>query len=222
MDSETTLLKRKEIVLQKLSAYGITDVVISYMPYLDCSAQEYQNPRDVGYRLLILWGLSYLASNLDKKDDVEGWFKTEGLWEHVSERERRIFVEELSQQTLVDLSWGIEAALVLAWAVNLVNQLPDLNIGMSEDVFDEFEGKLPIGENPEEFVSSLKYRDEEEIFIENSINELVTTHLRDQYFNGTRSSSDINSKTSFERHKSLNWLRKFSGIDEWDETDTST
>ena len=48
MDNETTLLKRKGVVLNKLSAYGITDARITYLPYLDFSGEDFQSVEEVG------------------------------------------------------------------------------------------------------------------------------------------------------------------------------
>lgn len=82
--------------------------------------------------------------------------------------------------------------------------------------------KLPIGKDPQLFLNTLTYRDKEEIFIENITNEMITWYLRDRMLSGREEELKINPAVSFERHFALNWVRKFSEISEWDETDTST
>jgi hypothetical protein len=74
----------------------------------------------------------------------------------------------------------------------------------------------------------LEYRSLDEIYEENLLNELATSYFRDLLFNGKEDATTINRAISFERHKTLNWLRTFyEGDDEvtgelWDDVDTST
>ena len=106
-------------------------------------------------------------------------------------------------------------------AINKPHDLLVLRSPIAAD-FEEFIDKFPIDEDPAVFIEGLNYRDKEEIFIENVVNELVTSHLRDLMLNGNETKPSFNATASFERHRALNWVRKFSGISDWDETDTST
>jgi hypothetical protein len=221
MDNQEVLLRRKEIVSNKLSAYGITDLKINYLPYLDFSDESFQTPQDVGRRILVLWALSELAND-PNSIGVDAWLRNAHLWGTVSEHEKNLLAGEKTQDILIDMSWGIEAALVLGWAVNLVKELPDLDAQFSQTEFEAFIDTFPINEDPAKFLEALTYRDKEEIFIENIINEMITGHLRDLMLRGEESKPALNVIASFERHKALNWVRKFSDISEWDETDTST
>jgi hypothetical protein len=222
MGINETLLKRKEIVLKKLSAYGITSLNISYLPYLNFSGKSFQTPRDVGRRMLILWALSTLAHYPDDSAETEAWLHKANLWDSVSEQEKILLSGEKTKDILIDMSWWIEGAVVLGWAVNLVKELPGLETELSPSGFSEFIDKFPIDEDPAAFLETLTYRDKEEIFIENIVNEMITGHLRDLMLKGAKTKSTLNVMTSFERHKALNWVRKFSNLSEWDETDTST
>jgi len=222
MDQDTTLLKRKEVVLSKLSAYGITDARITYLPYLDFSGEDFQSVEEVGHRILVLWVISSVAGDLSLKENAEDWLKEVGLWDSVSEREQLLFTGEPTTEQLQNFSWNIEAAIVLCWAVNLLDELPGLNSEVSYDTLDALEDLLPIGEDPGNFLTSLSYRDKEEVFIENVFNELITTNLRNLMFSDEENRPSLNAWVSYERHRALNWLRQFSGISEWDETDTST
>jgi hypothetical protein len=213
---------RKDKVESKLISYGLKDSKITYLPYLDFSPEEFQTPYEVGCRILILWAVSYVAANLNEKYEIANWLKICGLWDRVSEEEKKLFTEDLSERALMDFSWHLEAVVVLCWAVNLLEVLPDLNTQISDSAVDGLMAKLPICENPEIFLSILEYRDKEEIFIENIINEMITWYLRDRMLNKKENESNVNSTISFERHYALNWVRKFSEISEWDETDTST
>jgi hypothetical protein len=216
------LKRRKDKVESKLTSYGLKDSKITYLQYLDFSPEEFQPPYKAGCRILILWALSYVASNLGEKDEIATWMKAWGLWDKVSEREKKLFTEELPERSLMNFSWHIEGVIVLSWAVNLLEELPDPTTKISDSALDALMAKLPIAENPELFLSTLAYRDKEEIFIENIINEMITWYLRDRMLNKKKNESNVNPAISFERHFALNWVRKFSDIDEWDETDTST
>ncbi|NJK95616.1 MAG: DUF4272 domain-containing protein [Bacteroidales bacterium] len=79
-----------------------------------------------------------------------------------------------------------------------------------------------LGEKLDDFLSKLSYRNTAEIYDENIFHELATTYFRDLLFNGKNNTSDIDSNISFLRHQTLNWVRRFMDIAEWDETDTST
>ena len=203
-------------------AYGLKDSKITYLPYLNFSPEEFQTPYEVGCRILILSAVSYVSTNFGEKDEIKNWLKTSGLWAKVSEREKKLFTEELPERSLMDFSWRIESVIVLCWAVNLLEELPNLDKEIPDSTLDELMAKLPVDENPEFFLSLLAYRDKEEIFIENIINEMITWYLRDRMIFKKKNESNINPTISYERHYALNWVRKFSEIDEWDETDTST
>lgn len=187
------LKRRKDKVESKLIAYGLKDSKITYLRYLDFSLEEFQTPYDVGCRILILWAVSYVATNLDEKDEIAEWLKTWALWDKVSEQEKKLFTEELPEISLMDFSWHIEAVVVLCWAVNLLEVLPDLNVEMTDSESDALMAKLPIDENPEIFLSILAYRDKEEIFVENIINEMITWYLRDKMLNKKTNESNVNA-----------------------------
>lgn len=220
--NQTKLIYRRDVIESKLISYGINNRKISYLPYLEFSEEEFQEPYEVGCRILVLWAMSYTATNLTEKSEIEGWLKSSSLWSRVSENEKELFTQDVSKKTLIDFSWHIEACIVLCWAVNLLENLPDLDSKLSEADLNTLLAKLPIDQNPEFFLNSLIYRNKEEIFIENIINEMMTSYLRDMWLSDKKESLKINSGISFERHYALNWLRKFDGISEWDETDTST
>ena len=215
------LLKRKEIIENRLISYGINNK-ISHLPYLEFSEDDFQTPYEVGCRILVLWAVSYLSYNLDEKAKIENWLRSTVLWNKVSDHEKKLFTEELQQKHLISFSWNIEAVVVLCWALQLINDLPNLDGKNSAIPLDEIMDKLPINENPDLFLSTLSYRSKEEIFIENITNEMITWHLRDNMLFNNKEQMKINPAISFERHYALNWVRQFSEISDWDETDTST
>jgi len=221
-EDQIELRRRKKIIETKLSDYGLKNQKISYLPYLVLQEEGFQTLHEVGCRILVLWAISYVASRLDEREEIASWLKRTKLWDKVTEPERKLFTDDLPQNVLISFSWRIEAVIVLCWAVNLLAHLPNLYEEMPEEELDDLMVKLPIGEDPQLFLNSLTYRDKEEIFIENITNEMITWYLRDRMLSGREEKLKINPAVSFERHFALNWVRKFSEISEWDETDTST
>lgn len=217
-------LNRKKAIENRLASHGINDCKIQYLPYLDFDPDSFANPFDVGCRIMILYAVAYAAQNEDDRSIIIKWLKHENIWNHVSPKETSLFEGKISdKKALVDFSWKIEAAYVLAWSLGLVSSLPEPSESIPDELNDEFVNNLPeLGGELSSFLSNLNFIDKTEIIDENLFNELATTHFRDAYFSGAKTESDVNRTVSFERHKALNWLRRFMGIEEWDETDTST
>ena len=215
---------RKKRIEKKLISLGIKDTKITYLPYLDYQKEDFQNPYEVGCRLLILQAIAYSVSNLNDRTEIIDWLKYEQIWDKVSEREVDFFTNlSPEDDELADLSWRIESALVLAWVLNLIDNLPEIDQEDTDEVMEIFITKVPeVGGEIKRFLGSLTFRNFDEVFEENILNELATTYFRDLRFNGKKDETKINRTISFERHNTLNWVRRFSGISEWDETDTST
>ncbi len=49
---------------------------------------------------------------------------------------------------------------------------------------------------------------------------MITWYLRDRMISKKKNESNVNPTISYERHYALNWVRKFSDIDERDEVQT--
>ena len=107
------LKNRKERVESKLTHYGLIDSKITYLRYLDFYPEEFQTQYEVGCRILALWAVSYVAANLEERDEIANWLKTWSLWNKLSENEKKLFNEELPENVLMDFSWHIEAVIVL-------------------------------------------------------------------------------------------------------------
>lgn len=218
------LMRRKKNLEDRLVSLGITNYKIKHLPYLDFTKEKFQSPYESGCRLLILYGISYAIHNLDDREKIISWFKREKLWDKVSKKEKDLLnTKTLNEDALIELSWRMEAAIVLAWALNILDKINSIDIDVTDETMEDFVKNMPeLGNPTKDFLSELKFRGLEEIYEENLLNELATTYFRDLMFNGKSDETKINRMISFERHYALNWLRKFSGIEEWDETDTST
>jgi hypothetical protein len=217
-------IDRKKAIELRLEKHGIHDYKIKYLPYLDFDPDAFASPFDVGCRIMILSAASYASQGEEHRLGLIGWLEDEGIWGHVSPQERLLFEGEVTDKNaLAGFSWGMETAYALAWSLGLVSELSDGSQPMTDKQYEEFSTNVPlIGDDLKSFLSNLQYIDKTTIIDENLFNELATTYFRDLYFNGNENKSDIEKAVSFERHKALNWVRRFMEIEEWDEVDTST
>ncbi|WP_339810219.1 DUF4272 domain-containing protein [uncultured Imperialibacter sp.] len=224
MATEPKLLERKARLDKRLKDRGITNYEIRYLPYLDFDEAEFASTKEVAARMIILYLSAYSANNDDSNHKIVGWLKQERLWSHVSPEEKKLFEGRTKDsEKLEGFSWCLESAYTLAWVLNLVSTLhPPISELSAEQIVD-FQRKMPrLGTDLGSYFTKLDLRNKEEVFEENIFNELVTTYFRDLLFNGKTDTTDIDSYVSFERHKVLNWVRRFSDIVDWDDTDTST
>ncbi len=195
-----------------------------FLPYFEFSEDKFATTKEAGSRLLIFLTNSYVALNPEDIPDTKLWLIEQGLWSGVSTKEKKLYEGEIEdERQIAEYSWQVEHAYILGWALGLVAQTPDATRPATEEELTAFLEKTPlIGEETESFLAGLEYRAFHEIYDENLFHELATTHFRDAMFMGFESKTDIDSNISFYRHISLNWLRRFMDIKDWDETDTST
>ncbi|PTB97265.1 hypothetical protein C9994_03555 [Marivirga lumbricoides] len=227
---DQVLRTKKRKLESRLIDYGIRNHRISHLPYLDHSKERFQSAYDAGCRMMILYTISYAVHELTERDNIIQWFKDENIWDKVSPNEKK-FLTELNpeEELIMDLSWRIESALTLGWCLNKIKTLPRLDNDNNEKEIEEFQRNVPeLGDPLQLFLTQLEYRDFNEIYEENLLNELATTYFRNLMFNGKKDETNINRFTSFERHQVLNWLRTYYADESeitgelWDETDTST
>lgn len=217
-------ISRKKSLEKRLEKHGIRELKINYLPYLEFNKNDFATPHEAGCRMIILYSVAYTAMELDDRETIADWLKDEGIWPHVAPSERELFAGKvLDQEQLMELSWQGECAYILAWALDLIKESPSPTEAISDKQLDVFMERMPpLGAPLTEFLENLRYRNIAEVFDENLFHELATTHFRDRMFSGQESGSDIDRNVSFLRHITLNWLRRFMGIEDWDETDTST
>jgi hypothetical protein len=222
---ETELLKQKKEKLEnRLIELGIKDYRVSHLPYLDHTHEVFHSPYEAGCRMLILYAVSYAAQLPELRHEVIEWLKKEKLWDKASGKEILFLTkEDADEDELLEQSWRVEAAIVLAWALNLLDTLPPITSPATDEETRTFQNCVPDpGTDTHFFLNQLRFRDLSEIYEENLLNELATTYFRDLMSNGLRDETSIHRIVSFQRHLTLNWLRKFMGQEDWDETDTST
>lgn len=220
----TETVHRKKQLEARLAKHGIGDYHVTHLPYLDFDDKTFATPYETGCRMLIFYAGAYVAGEPDDRHAIVDWVKNENLWEHVSFNEQEFFIGNVTdEESITKISWQTENAYILAWALNLIKETPTPTSQITQEQLDDFMSKVPqLGSDLGEFLSNLKYRDTAEIYDENLFHELATSYFRDLRFSGKENASDIDKSISYIRHKTLNWLRHFQGISDWEETDTST
>jgi hypothetical protein len=218
------LVNRKKRLEERLAKHGIKEYHVQYLPYLEFDDKKFATSYETGCRMMILYAVAYTASEPDDRVAVTEWLKKEKLWNHVSPNEKEFFEGKVNdEQKIIDFSWQGECAYILAWTLNLIKETPTPTEQVNDQQLDNFMNVIPaLGEELNDFLDKLSYRNATEIYDENLFHELATTYFRDLMFNGKKNKSDIDPNISFLRHQTLNWLRRFMDIEEWDETDTST
>lgn len=218
------LLARQLRLEQRLRAAGISNAQLTYLPYLRFAATEFQTPYAIGCRLLILYVLSAVVHDLTSRPPFSAWLQAEGLWEHVSAEEQAFLSDPTPEaRQLSALSWQIEGVFLLGWVLNLIPTLPEATRPATEEELELVLDQLPaFGDRTDAFLQHVRLRPAEEIFEENLFHEQVTTYFRDLLFNGQPDETVLQRVVSFERHRTLNWVRQFAGLSDWDDTDTST
>lgn len=218
------LRKRKRALEARMRSLGIDKYRIAHLPYLDPGNEDFRDPYEVGCRLLILYNIAYAVHHLEDREKIVDWFKQENLWEKVSEKERAFLVgKKPEQRDLMNLSWGLEGALTLGWTLNLTDTLHEIDRDETNEEMKAFVAAIPaMYGKTQPFLAKLAYRSLEQVYEENLVNELATTYFRDLFIELGEDETAINRMVSYERHKTLNWVRQFGAEGDWDEVDTST
>ncbi len=131
---KTAEQRRKESI-EYLHQFGITSIPESTLlpEEADVTLQPAQL---VAQRTIILDALSATAFGVEKEDVVVTL--EDEVWNNLSDWENGYFSdnEEPSEEEVIDLSWKIEAAKVLLWALNILDDIdaPKEEWDMAEDI----------------------------------------------------------------------------------------
>ena len=209
----TNILERKKRLEYRLASHGITDCPITYLPYLEFDNTTFVSPYEAGCRMMILYALAYTASKMGDRQKIVDWLKSENIWIHVSPKEFEFFDGKITdEQITIDFSWEGEAAYILAWALNIIPEVPTPTEQITKEQLNYFTNKVPaFGESIDHFLTNLTYRNTTEIYDENLFHELATAYFRNLLFSENPDTSNVDRGVSFLRHRTLNcsWLPRF-------------
>ncbi len=223
-DKIAELMDRKKRLESRLVSLGIKNYRPFYLPYIDYTKEDFQSPYDVGCRLIILYAIYQAIDNIDMgyRYELCSWLTKENLWDKVSNYEKEILEEVSTSQHhryVSGLSWYLESSLLLCWVLNIYKNIHDITSWVTEEQMEIFKKSIPeFGGETKDFLNNLKFRRLEEIYEENLLNELVTKYFLDLYDNRGKNDTQINEMENRARLTTLHWVRKFRGINKWDDS----
>ncbi|MCA8916799.1 MAG: DUF4272 domain-containing protein [Planctomycetes bacterium] len=180
---------------------------------------ELRFPAEVASRVLCLVTVAAIASGELDTPVVKSWALGEAFSTHFSEREVHFMMDADDEHERVHMSWQIEAAVPLLWALGaplkLEMMLQQTNPGA---VLDNMPG---FGQPTDAFVESSKLRAPADVLDEADLIYRVHWAARNEQLGGKPAPKDWQYGVIMERHKALNWLTCYEDQD-WDDVGTDT
>lgn len=149
------------------------------------------------------------------KDVAQSW----GLWEDLSNEEKRLLSGEGSERTIQTATWRMEAFAVLAWALGM---LPELGLPREQfqgDLEEFFPDIRPSAY--QKFAARAQKRPDGEILDEADLIYRIRWAVVEASIHGEPAPAGIDSDVAMERHTALNWLIGYGGED-WDNISLDT
>lgn len=135
----------------------------------------------------------------------------------LTEKEKAILHEEVSQQDVINMIWKYEAYWVLLWALGIVEEL-----NYPENIVDcDFAIQAVVSVSTfEEFMTKVRLREIEEILDQADLIYRYDWACVNARLKQEQAPAQLNSSVVVERHGALNWL--IHSEDDWDYPDTNT
>ncbi len=186
----------------------------------DFPPDEVRSPQEIALRALALfgvWGIAIGAS----RDDVLEWLEDTDLRAALSPRELK-FVDDPhpSSELENDFCWHAERLIVLLWALNLVDSLPDADKKCDTKIFERC---LPpfSDQSEQQFISNATRRSDHELWKEADRTLDLHWQARDAELNNREPKDPVEIDVVEERHHAINWVIGYEGLD-WDDVTADT
>jgi len=179
---------------------------------------EMRNALDVARRCSVLIAVVATGHRQPIQPTVD-WLVDEGLWDHVTPKERAFFLEHSpSQQQIVNATWRAEALHILLWSLN---RLPSLCKVTEQCSLTAECDASPFLHPTSDFIASANLRPEEEL--RSALDVVYHAHwqVRDAQLRGLSAPDGLEAGAIYERHYALNWITGYCGQD-WDHISTDT
>lgn len=204
---------RSEAILKKRNV-----PINSHLPFIEDSKEALKRSKEeVALRAMALLIVAVKAEGLEQ-EIVDKLIKEYDLSSELSPKERKFIADpEPSQFDKTQFIWRYEAAWILLWALNYVQDLapPTAICDVSAAV------TFLQQRNREQFINDAKIRPISEILDENDLIYRYHWAVVDARVNGLIIPEEIDSSVVLERHYALNWLIGYMG-QEWDDVSTDT
>lgn len=173
---------------------------------------------DIAKRVLILAYLGFYSEDGDRKEIIE-FFKTEKLWESVSEYEKKLLLKkQLTEKDKINISWQSECIYVMLWAIKKIDHL-----GLPIDQCDigEMLDLLPNAfDSSKDFIQNATVRPKTEILDKSDLIYRLHWAAREADSNDEDIPGDLDIGIIQEWHYAINWITYYD--ENWDDITTDT
>jgi Domain of unknown function (DUF4272) len=208
----------------------LKNLSINFNPTLPFIEEEHltviRDAKDIAKRILILTYLNVLREeekgeddDVDMKEAIIGYLKSENLWTDVSKQEKELFLKEkLTDQDKINISWRSEAIFVMLWSID---KIEILGLPIEQCDVEKMLDLLPdFFESNDEFISSASIRSKSDIMDKSDLIYRVHWVTRQEEIDGLRDSTIFDSSMVHEWHYAINWITCYE--DNWDDITTDT
>lgn len=211
-----TAIQRKLETETYIKSIGIP--INEHLPLIEEEKEvRIRTAHEIAKRILVLTYLNYIVEVPESKKEIIKFFKTEKIWDSVSEVEKEYFKNELTEQDKINISWRTEAIWMLLWMIKKVDKL-ELPISQVE-VNNILERMPEFMTDTKDFISKAELRTVAEILDYSDLIYRLHWAARDNDLN-RRKPLKIDSSIVEERHYAINWATYYE--DNWDEITTDT
>ena len=215
--------QRKEQSIEILKHRDIP--YIDWLPMIESVEDvEVRTAESIAQRAIACLWVIQVACDIDNgkyndeiKDFVLNVLAKMQVMDALTENEKAILHEDVSQQDVINMVWKYEAYWVLLWALGIVEEL-----NYPENIVDcDFAIQAVVSAKTfEEFMAKVKLRDIEEILDQADLIYRYDWACVNARLKQEQAPAQLNSAVVVERHGALNWL--IQSDSDWDHPNVST
>ena len=215
--------QRKEQSIEILKHRDIP--YIDWLPMIESVEDvEVRTAESIAQRAIACLWVIQVACDIDNgkyndeiKDFVLNVLAKMQVMDALTENEKAILHEDVSQQDVINMVWKYEAYWVLLWALGIVEEL-----NYPENIVDcDFAIQAVVSAKTfEEFMAKVKLRDIEEILDQADLIYRYDWACVNVRLKQEQAPAQLNSAVVVERHGALNWL--IQSDSDWDHPNVST
>jgi hypothetical protein len=185
---------------------------------MDDVEDEIRSAEEIARRALTLAAVISCAYG-DPRAAVSDWLKQENLWQETTPLERAFLEKDVDEKTRREFTWKIEALIPLLWAINKIDEMPDIKTQCDTEPLKQAVIWPP---NPtKDYIGSSTLRDEEVIYKEYEKVYQAHWKVRDARLNKKKIPKKFDPEVVYERHYGFNWVIGYMGQN-WDDITTDT
>ena len=173
---------------------------------------------DIAKRIFVLVYLGVYSEDGDK-NEIVGFFKSEELWDSVTEDEKKLLSEKkLTEKDSINISWRSEGIYLLLWAIYKID---NLGLPIDQCNIGEMLELLPNAfESTKDFIKNATVRPTAEILDKSDLIYRLHWAAREADSKDEDIPGDIDTGIIQEWHYAINWITYYD--ENWDDILTDT